>query len=284
MLHAHAKASEHPHAAGWQAGLSLVFAARASHSVLAHRSHHGPLRVQRPFYPEGENVCHVYVLHPPGGVVGGDELSIDIEVAQGAHALLTTPAAGKFYRSGGAGARQTQHLRVASGAALEWLPQETIVYDGARAELNTLVELAPGAGFLGWEIMCLGRPGSGEKFQQGGVRQRFELWRDGLPLYIERARYEQNGAVLTAPWGLAGHSVSGTLLCVTNEAECIELVREAARFEVGLFSVTLLDGVVVCRYLGDHAEEARQCFEKAWSVLRPAVLQRPVCAPRIWAT
>ena len=122
-------------------------------------SHRGPLVVQRPFLPEGPGVCHVYVLHPPGGLVGGDELTIDVEVDAGAHALVTTPAASKVYRTTGAVARQVQRLRVAGGATLEWLPQEAILYDGARAALETRVELATGARFIGIDAVCFGLPG-----------------------------------------------------------------------------------------------------------------------------
>lgn len=268
----------------WRARLDLNFEARGGRTLLAARAHHGPLRVQRPFYPEGEGVCHVYILHPPGGMVGGDELVIDVAVGAGASVLLTTPAAGKFYRSNGAVARQSHHLRVAQGAMLEWLPQEGIVFDGAHAELSTRVELAEGAGFIGWEILCLGRPGAGERFTHGALRQRVELWREGMPLYIERARYEEGAAALTAPWGLAGCAVSGSLWCVCDGEELLARVREAVAPAAGLFSATRLDGVLLCRYLGDHADEARRCFETVWQVLRPALLQRSACAPRIWAT
>src|SRR3569623_194052 len=268
----------------WQARLELGFAIRGGRSSLTSRRHHGPLRVQRPFYPEGAGVCHIYVLHPPGGVVGGDELVIDVAVSAGAHALITAPAAGKFYRSAGATARQTQMLRVAAAAALEWLPQENIAFDGARAELCTRVELAEGARFIGWEIMCLGRPGAGAGFQHGVVRQRFEVWREGLPLFIARGRYEQAGAARSALWGLAGRAVSGSLLCAYEAPGLVEEVRAAISTRDGLFSATQLEGVLVCRYLGDHADEARQCFERAWDILRPAALQRASCTPRIWAT
>ncbi|MEK7322133.1 MAG: urease accessory protein UreD [Pseudomonadota bacterium] len=268
----------------WRARLDLGFESRGGRTVLASRRHHGPLRVQRPFYPEGERVCHVYLLHPPGGLVGGDELVIDVAVNAGASALLTTPAAGKFYRSNGVVARQAQRLRVEQAATLEWLPQESILFDGAHAELSTRVELAAGACFIGWEITVLGRPGAGERFAHGALRQRIELWREGQPLYLERARYEEGAAVLGAPWGLAGHAVSGSLLCVCDGVELLEQVREAVAPAAGLFSATRLDGMMVCRYLGDHADEARRCFETVWTVLRPALLQRPACAPRIWAT
>lgn len=268
----------------WHARLELDFERRGACTRLTSRRHHGPLRVQRPFYPEGAEVCHAYLLHPPGGVVGGDELRVDVAVRGGAHAVITTPAAGKFYRSGGPSARQTQRLRVASGAALEWLPQENIVFDGACVDLRTQVELESGARFIGWEILCLGRSGAGERFRHGGVRQRLEVWRDGQPLYVERARYEQGADALVAPWGLADQPVSASLLCVQQDAHAADAVRTAVSPEDGLFGVTQLDDVLVCRYLGAHADDARRCFERAWALLRPAVLHRAACAPRIWAT
>lgn len=268
----------------WRARLELRFGARGELSSLTSRRHQGPLRVQRPFYPEGKEVCHVYVLHPPGGVVGGDELVIDVDVTTGAQALITTPAAGKFYRSITVPARQTQILRVAEQGALEWLPQENIFFEGADAQLHTRVELADGARFIGWEIASLGRHGAGEKFERGALRQQLEIWRGGVPLFIERGRYDQHSAVLMSPWGWAGRAVSGSLLCVHEDAGLLEGVRAAIAPRDGLFSITQLHGVIVCRYLGDHADEARQCFERAWEMLRPAVLNRPACAPRVWAT
>lgn len=273
-------------APGWRAELSLGFTARAGRTVLARRRHSGPLQVQRAFYPEGDGVCHLYVLHPPGGVVGGDELKIAIDVESGAHALVTTPAAGKLYRSAGRVAVLAQRMSIAADAALEWLPQETIVFDGAHATTNTRVDLAVGAHFLGWEIICLGRPAADEIFTQGFVRQRFEIWRDAFPLWIESSRYTGSDAALYASWGLRGHSVSGTLVCTTTTPGLAAQVREAwATLPADeLVSATQLDTVLVCRYLGDDAEHARRFFTAAWAVLRPEVLGRDACAPRIWAT
>lgn len=270
----------------WRASLHLGFERRGGRSVCHQRKHFGPLRVQRPFYPEGDEVCHVYVLHPPGGVVGGDELEVVVEVNGAAAALLTTPAAGKFYRSDGRRARQRQRLRVAAGASLEWLPQETIVFDGASAAMTTRVELHGDARFMGWEILCLGRPGAGERFESGSVSQAWEIRRDGKPLLIERAVYDQDGTALAAPWGLAGQPVCGSLVCVGDYAATIDEIRAAtAALNIdGLFSVTQLAEVVVCRYLGPHSDEAQRCFVRSWEILRPLFLQRAACAPRIWAT
>ncbi|MDS4068666.1 MAG: urease accessory protein UreD [Candidatus Competibacter sp.] len=275
---------------GWQARLTLGFQRQGPRTILAQRAHQGPLQVQRPFYPEGETVCHVALLHPPGGVVGGDELRIDVALDAGAQALLTTPAAGKFYRSAGPLARQTQHLTVAPGAALEWLPQENIVYAGARVHALTRIELHGDARFLGWEILCLGRPAAGERFTTGDYRQDLELWRDGEPLYLERGRYAGGDIVLDARWGLQGQPVTATLLCAPARPGQVEVVRAgweslatlAAQGE--LATVTQLDGCLICRYLGPSAARARRFFIVAWGLLRPAILDRPPCPSRFWNT
>ncbi|HEY0708506.1 MAG TPA: urease accessory protein UreD, partial [Polyangia bacterium] len=198
---------------GWKASLRLGFAARSGATVVARRIHRGPLVMQRAFYPEGRDVAHVYVLHPPGGFVGGDTVMLSVELGAGAHALVTTPAAGKAYRSDGVRtARVSQHLEVGDDATLEWFPQETIVFDGARTDLSTRVDLAAGARFCGWEILCCGRTAGGERLTQGLCRQRFELWRAGIPLVIDKTRLEGGGALLTEPYGLNGQPVLGTMI------------------------------------------------------------------------
>ena len=270
----------------WQAHIHLRFARRGEETVLAERRHFGPLRVQRPFYPESRQVCHVYLLHPPGGLVSGDQLQVEVQVDAGARALLTTPGAAKFYRSDGRrSVQQHQYLGVAPGALLEWLPQENIFFDGARADTLTRVDLHGDGGFIGWEISCLGRPASGETLRQCDLRQRFEVWRDDQPLWLERSTYSNQCAVFGADWGLRGHSVVGSLVCTSTDARLAEQVRAAVRVEQGaLFGVTQLDEVLVCRYLGAQAQQARACFQAAWAVLRPALLGVPALVPRIWNT
>lgn len=269
---------------GWHARLELGFAARGGRSVLVHRAHRGPLQVQRAFYPEGADCSHVYVLHPPGGVVGGDELHIDIRVEQGAHALVTTPAAGKFYRSAGATAAQALEAYVAENAALEWLPQETIVYDGARVDGCLRVNLASNARFIGWEMLCLGRPGAGEIYAHGEMQQTIELRRDGIPVVMERAHYA--GDMLAASWGMGGQPVAATLLATANDKALLQRLRDIidAHAPTGLAAATQLDEIVACRYLGGDMQEARNLFIDLWRVLRPHVLNRDACVPRIWMT
>lgn len=271
---------------GWEARLELGFRARGARTLLAHRLHSGPLQVQRPFYPDGERACHVYILHPPGGVVGGDSLTISAAVECGAHALLTTPAAGKLYRSAGAIAQLTQEFKVADGAWLEWLPQETIAFDGARATSATSVTLTGTAGFIGWEILCLGRPAADEIYARGEFIQRFEIWRDGAPLWWERNALAGGAPVLHAPWGLAGRSVVATLVAVGRAPSALPALRELLNAQIGNgeFAVSQLRDVLVCRYLGGSAEQARAGFTAAWRLLRPALWGIEAVVPRIWAT
>jgi urease accessory protein len=271
---------------GWNAHLSLKFGSSDGKTVLCDQRHSGPLLVQRPFYPEGESVCHVYVLHPPGGVVGGDTLELDIGVRSQAHVLATTPTAGKFYRSAGPEARQTVNIAVQPGAALEWLPQETIIYDQVHARISTRIDLAADARFIGWDVLCLGLPASGAKFQRGMLRQTVEIWRDGELLLIERGQYDGESPILTARWGLAEYPVNGTFWCTTDNRHLVEVIRQQIPPPQTdeLWSATWMQGLLVCRYLGWDAFRAHRLFVQIWQVIRPDVFGREACPPRIWRT
>jgi urease accessory protein len=274
--------------AGWRGSLELAFERRDHRTILARRRHEGPLGVQRPFYPESDGTCHAYVLHPPGGLVAGDELALHVRVGAGGRALLTTPAATKLYRSAaGRDAQQCMRFTVEEGARLEWLPQETIAYQGARVRLLTRVDLEPGAAFLGCEVLCLGRPAIGEGFALGHLTQRLEIYAGRRPLLIERARYDGAGTALDAAYGLSGHKVVGSLVCVGPPRE--EAVRDAVRAALaqaapGETAASELASALVCRYRGGSVERALRAFRSAWAVLRHTCFASPAIEPRIWAT
>jgi urease accessory protein len=265
---------------GWQAQLDLGFEHKHGKTLLAHRRHFGPLTVQRPFYPEGE-VCHVYVLHPPAGVVAGDSLALNINAASHSAALVTTPAAGKFYRSEGKQARQSVTLSVAADASLEWLPQETIVYEGAQAASEVRLELAAAARFIGWEVLALGRPAAQEGFSHGAVSMNWRVFRAGELLYRERLLLDAQA--FAANWGLNGHSACGTLFAYPAHAGHLAAVQELIGDCNGR-GVTLLDDLLVCRAVDARADRLRDFFQVVWRLLRPEVIGREACAPRIWAT
>jgi urease accessory protein len=266
----------------WQAGIELGFEVRAGRTLLSHRARFGPLAVQRPFYPEGD-LCHVYLLHPPGGVAGGDRLTIQAEAATGAAALITTPGAGKFYRSAGPRAGQTVNLRIAEDASLEWLPQENILFPGADIELVTHIELAATARFIGWEIHCLGLPANGERFTHGRASFSCHIERAGQPLLIERLLIE-SAADLQGLAGLRGHPVVASLYATCDDENLIEQCRDNLGNHTGEIGLTLLDGLLVVRLLADSTSTARALLVKIWGLLRPRILEREAVLPRIWHT
>ena len=268
----------------WEAKLSLDFATKNDKTIITNRKHHGPLVIQKPFYPEG-NPCHVYLLHPPGGLVGGDQLILDVNLQNNSHALITTPGAAKFYRSAGDVASQIQHLDVANGALLEWLPQETIIFNQANSHVQTEVNLSTGAKFIGWEISCLGRQAGDLPFVEGQFVQKIQVTQNNSPLVIERALYRGNDPILSARWGLANQPTVGTMIITPADPELVNKIRQQVQAESPeLFSVTLLDGVIICRYLGPQAAAAKQIFTRVWEIVRPVIQDIKVCIPRIWNT
>jgi len=280
----------------WRGALSLSFTAAAHGTVLAKRRHEGPFCVQRPFYP-GDGAAHVYLLHPPGGLAGGDELVLDVGVEPNAAALLTTPAATKFYRSDGAPSVQRQTLRVVAGASLEWLPLDTILFGGSRARIETDVELEAGARFIGWEQLSLGRPLSGDRYAAGTFEQHTRIGVAEEPLLIESLRWTAGDRLLTAEWGLASFGVCGALYAYPVHDPLLVRVRERLgaatpsleqpdaggdpRLRCG---ATLLGELLVVRCLAAAPEDLRNLFEALWRALRPAVLGRAPSAPRVWKT
>lgn len=269
-----------PKAQGWQASLHLQFAATTNKTLLVNRSHSGPLTVQRPFYPEG-GACHVYLLHPPGGIVGGDNLSISVKAAAHSHALITTPAAGKFYRSSGAQAKQAVEITIANGATVEWLPQETIIYEGAQLKSSVKVDLAADARFIGWEILSLGRPACAENFDYGLADLSWQISCEGRPLLLERLHLDAKA--FSARWGLQGYSACGTLFATPVSEEGFSAVQELIG-DSECRGVTRIENLLVCRALDIRSDRLRGFFEKVWAIVRPEALQRKACAPRIWAT
>lgn len=288
----------------WHASLALTFAQGGRGCRLTHSAHQGPLYVQKPFYPEGADLAHVYLLHPPGGLVSGDRLSIDVQLQSDARVLLTTPGAGRVYRARSDRTLQQQctTMVLERGSVMEYLPQETIVYPSASAQLDTKVEMAPGSRFIGWEICCLGLPASDLRFSQGELKQRLSIFADGKPVLMERFELnEHNRSLYESMIGLRGQPVTALMVagpladenCPPGGSDALlETLRAViASDRSGAFAksealcaVTVINGFVTARYLGSNADEAKRIFISLWQVLRPALTGRDACAPRIWAT
>lgn len=278
-----------------QARLSLGFADDAGTTRLIERSHFGPLRVQKALYPEHPSVCHAIVVHPPGGVVGGDQLSIQVRVGTDAAALIATPGAAKWYRANGHVSSQTVQLDVGPNASLEWLPQETIFFNNAQVTQRTNIELAADASYLGSEILCFGRTACGERFTHGSIRQNTVIRRNGTLIWCEQGRIDGSDALMRSPLGLAGYSVCATLLAcgTTLSAGALTSLRAALGSTLeatldGTFDaktgVSQMKSVLIVRHLGNSSEVARRLMLTTWQHLRPAMLQRNAITPRIWST
>jgi urease accessory protein len=277
--------------AGWHGRLALRYHVDADGRCVGHDTHHGPLRVLKALHPEGPAVCHHVLVHPPGGVAGGDRLEIDLEVGRGAHAVLTTPGATRFYRSDGAAAEQLARLVVDEAARLEWLPLETIAYPGCQAANRVAFELADGAEMIGWDLLALGLPAAGAAFAHGRFAQSL-AWPG---VWLERGALDASDTrLLDGPLGLCGRRVLATAWCAAGrpfDAARREALLEAARALRLPPSADLLVGstspdarLIVWRALGSRVEpvfEALAALRAAW---RRVAWSMDAAPPRVWRT
>lgn len=288
------ESSSHTH---WQASLKLRFENRSGKNVLAKVAHRGPLRVQRAFYPEGDRVPHIYLLHPPGGLVAGDQLTIGVDVAEHSHGLISTPSAGRVYKNIHQHREQTQSVvaNIERDAVLEWLPQENIVFAGANAANINRFNLKDHTSQLSaWDITCLGRPAGNLLFDVGVLKQKFEVWRGQEPLLLERSVFKGGSAMLEKAWGMQGYTVMGTFVLTLGEmqnapnelADILKALKQQLQQENTQyrFALTERKGLIVARYLGHSAIQAREIFTDVWRATRLPQVGLVACPPRIWFT
>lgn len=273
---------------GWHGSLELAYAQSGNATQMASAKVTAPLKIQRPFYPEGEGVCHSVILHTAGGIVGGDSLGQSIHLKENTHALITTAAAAKIYRSMGEIARQNIRINVDSGAYCEWLPQESIIFNGAIYRQNLRIELASDARVLLWEINRFGRSARGETFVQGSWRSQTEIWQEGRPLWIDRQHLQGSESAVSSNSALGGFPIVATLAWI-GDPVTPELVQEArslwegrSRSCEGEAGVTRLPQGLLCRYRGSSTPEVRNWFSEVWQLLRLSFIGRPSCPPRVW--
>ncbi|MBY4729729.1 urease accessory protein UreD [Cupriavidus pauculus] len=274
----------------WHASLRLRFAPRAGRTAMVERRHEGPLRVQKALYPEGD-ICHGVVLHPPAGVAGGDLLDIDIGVQPGAHAVLATPGATKWYKSLGRDAAQHVRIDVAQDARLDWLPQENIMFDDARARISTDVVVAPGGSAIGWDAVVLGRLASGEQWASGQLSLDTRVAGPQRTLWIEQSHFDAASPLRSAVAGMDGLPVLGTLWAVGQGAtqELAESLAERLPYRADLRAgVTCLaapdQSMLLLRVLGRDMEAVRHLLVDSWTTLRMPIHGVPARPLRLWAT
>ena len=272
----------------WLASLQLDYTRESDRSV-ARYLHNGPLRILQSLYPEGDAVCHNVLVHPPSGLVGGDMLDMQVTVGEGAHGLVTTPGATRFYRSEAGLATQQVLARLASGARLEWLPLEAIAYNGCDALNRAVFELAPGAELITWDITALGLPAADLPFAQGTFRQHLEI----PGVWLERGTISATDTrLMDSPLGLAGQRCMATLVFAAGSAIAAERSERAlacARDLLEASSLRLTAGatsphqqVIVLRVLSPVTEPAMQLLRQVWAAWRHELWGLPGAVPRLW--
>lgn len=267
----------------WHGRLRLDFENRRGVTQLIRNQGQAPLKVQRPFYPEGNGVCHSVIMHTAGGIVGGDRLSFEFRLAPESQALITTPAASKIYRTNGREAHQTIAIDLAEGSCLEWLPLDVIVFNQASFRQEMIINLAPGAEWIGWDITRFGRSARGERFIDGNWRSRTEVWQSGQPIWIDRQWLPGSETTFNSPHGLAGCPIVASFVWIgkTIDSDWIEKARSLWTGTSGEIGVTRLPLGLLCRYRGHSSTEARRWLIAVWGMVR-SISNRPICIPRVW--
>ncbi|ALH96697.1 urease accessory protein UreD [Acinetobacter equi] len=276
----------------WFAKLEMGFIGEKNRTILAHRKHFGPVRVQKMLWPEKTGVCHAIIVHPPAGIAGGDHLTFIMCAEQQAHALVTTPGAGKWYKTNQKQAFQHIDITVKDTSVFEWLPQETMLFNGANANSEMTISLDQQASFIGWDMFVIGRQAREEYFSEGKYQNKFQLFQNNKLLVTDFLRFEGNDRWLTSCLGMNGCAVMASFWAVPPEKfrskffldQHVDQIRELImRMNINV-TLTLLDTVVSARYLGNDVRECHDAFAAIRAKLRHYWFNLEEEFPRIWRT
>lgn len=255
----------------WRGELELRYSFRNNQTQLVHSKNIAPLKIQRPFYGQDKQICQTLILNTAGGVVGGDKLLQNLYLGEKTQVLINTPSAQKVYRSQGLEARQEINLHIEPGAFLQFLPQESIIFNGAYYRQHLKIELAPTATWLGWEITRFGRSARGERFITGKWSSATEVYQAGKPIWIDRQALWGNPKLIDSPNGLAGMTVVGTLAWISHPVsiDFLSQIRQlwSDSYTEAQIDVTRLLSGLVCRYRGNSTTEVKQLFEAVFDIL-----------------
>jgi urease accessory protein len=280
-------------------GVDALFAARDGRARVASLRQSAPLRLLMP-EPEPDEWTTAAFLNTGGGLAGGDRVQVALRLDEGAGLTAATAAAEKIYRSMGEPTRIRAALRLAAGAAMAWLPQETILFDGASLDRALDVSLAADARLLAAETLVFGRAAHGEAVQRLRLREHWRVRVDGRLVWADALRLD-DAAALGAPLGFGGADAFATLLCVAPDApSLLPRLREAlpgAPLREALPGAPLREalpgaplragatvpapGVLLARVLGE-AGAVRAALAAVLPLLRGALLGQPARLPRLW--
>ena len=279
----------------WHALLELDYqrskSADGTPQTVVQHQHEGPLHVLQSLYPEGPQICHNVILHPPGGIVGGDTLEVSVSLREGTHALVTTPAATRFYRSEKELAVQKVRATLAPYSRLEWLPMEALAYNACRARNELVLNVAQGAELMGWDITALGLPQADQPFERGEILQHIEV----PGVWLEKGKLSaQDQVLMNSPVGLAGKRCTAALFFIAGSditrdrrdaaLETVRAVMDGTPKTDGLIAgaTSPHPQVLVLRVLADVVEPAMALLQAARAAWRQNLWQLEPVVPRIW--
>jgi len=265
----------------------IGFACREGATRLASLYQTDPLRVLFPL-AEPDEPTQAVIVTTSGGLVAGDRIDVAVRLGDRAAAHVTASAAEKIYRSLGATTEIAQSLTVGAGATLEFLPPETILFEGARLRRKTVIDLAASAGFLGGEIVVFGRRARGERLTRGFLHDAWEVrhggrlaWGDALHLEGDIAKTIDDPACFDSAAGFATLILSPLGRKPRKFIDCARHTQAAAAAGVR-GGVTVLGGLLVARWLADDAMALRRAFADLACHLRSEAMGLPRRMPRIW--
>ena len=272
----------------WRGSICIETRRERGSTRLSALQHEGPLRIQRPF-SQDDGSCHIYLIHPPGGVVGGDALFVEFEGHENTNTLITSSAASKFYSCEAGLPKQhiSQNLTVNKGSLLEWVPHENIFFEGSKTQLHNKIMMSNESRFFGWEIMVLGRLESDKTSFGGTLRSATTITKNDR--LIHRDFFEYSPGMDRCSWGLNGQRVIGSLIATSAYIEDEEFARLFSDIKKKLgsssFGATRKKGLFLLRYLGSSVEECKNGFNAARDALHQSEALMFGChgvRPRIW--
>lgn len=262
----------------------LDFRCRDGRTALSSLYQQAPCRVLFPAPETGDPKLGV-LLTTTGGLTGGDRLDIELAVEDGARATISTQAAEKIYRSTGPDCTVRVGLRAGEGAWLEWLMQETILFDGAHLSRRTEADVAPTGRLLAVESLVFGRTAMGEDFRRGRVHDVWRVRRGGRLVWIDALKLAGDVAgERRKPFGLGAAAGCATVLYVGADAAThLAAAREALGRTQASGGATSFDGVLIVRLLSDSAVTLRNGVSQVVARLRHAIAGLPARLPRVWS-
>ena len=267
----------------WPARLKLTTGFRRGRTRVLEKQQTGPLTLQRAHYPE-QDLAHLHLLHPPGGVVGGDTLDIEMISANQSRTLVTTPGATKFYAGNGFPATQEQRLTVDANTSLEWLPQENIIFDGADIGLSTQIHAESNAILVAWEINTFGRPASNQPYRNGSFSNRLRVYDSNRLIFQDMFVHDRKRDNLSSILGLRGFCAMATMVVMPVERQFVAEIQEKFHDKSQSLAATWVDGIMMVRCMGQSSSQLRNWLTQIWFYIRPGVIGREGIIPRIWNT